>query len=91
MKKIKDTLILFLLTAFCASVTMLQIKYINAVCVLNILMWMLMIFNILFCVFRHKGKWVGIQIGRIIFFYKTPQAKCTLQLVDKGGTQENER
>lgn len=69
MKIIKDTVILLLLIMFCMCVTILHSKYINAVCVLNTIMWLLMIFTILLCVLRYKVKWFVIQVGRKIFFY----------------------
>lgn len=69
MKIIKDIVIPLLLIMFCMCVTILHSKYINAVCVLNTIMWLLMIFTILLCVLRYKVKWFVIQVGRKIFLY----------------------
>lgn len=69
MKIIKDIVILLLLIMFCMCVTILHSKYINAVCVLNTIMWLLMIFTILLRVLRYKVKWFVIQVGRKIFLY----------------------
>lgn len=69
MNKIKDTVILLLLIMFCMCVTILHIKYINAVCVLDTIMWLMMVVTILLCALRYKVKWFVIQVGRKIFLY----------------------
>lgn len=69
MKIIKDAVILLLLTMFCICVTILHSKYINAVCVLDTIMWLLMVVTILHCILRHKVKWFVIQVGRKIIIY----------------------
>lgn len=69
MKIIKDIVILLLLTMFCACVTILHSKYINAACILDTIMWLMMIFTILQTILRHKVKWFVIQVGRKIIIY----------------------
>lgn len=69
MKIIKDTVILLLLIMFCIVVTILHSKYINAVCVLDTIMWLMMVVTILHFILRHKIKWFVIQVGRKIVFY----------------------
>lgn len=69
MKIIKDTVILLLLIMYCMCVTILHIKYINAACVLDTIMWLMMVVTILLCILRHKVKWFAIQVGKKIFLY----------------------
>ena len=50
-------------------VTILHIKYINGACVLDTIMWLMMVVTILLCILHHKVKWFAIQVGKKIFFY----------------------
>lgn len=69
MKIIKDIVILLILIMFCMCVTILHSKYINAACVLDTIMWLMMVVTILHYILRHKVKWFVIQVGRKIIIY----------------------